>query len=274
MKRKISAAIILLLVFFSGVAAAAGVNGKYAGYDIIKIFSANKELQAEDVPAINFKGRTLVPIGVLKQLGVEVEWNAKQQRVDVSLPVRTVAVLTAEQLDSLSKYVYEVTTAPTDGFPNGKTGSGFIIDNYMVTNEHVAGDAAFAQAHIDGNVQKVTKYDFVNEKVDIMGFAVQGGKSLPYATELPKIGDPVYLLGFPAGELSVSEGEVEFIYPVDGVDKIAYSAKTAAGFSGAVLLNGRGEVIGMHEGYTVEEGQRRAWAIPTKYLIAEIQNLK
>lgn len=270
MKRKISLALILVFVFFSGVVAAGSVNGQYSGYDIIKIFSANKELQPEGTPAINFKGSTMVPIGVLKQLGVKVEWNAKQQRVNVYLPVRTVPILTGEQLDSLSKYAYKITTAPTEGHPTGKLGSAFIVDGYMVTNAHVAGDAAYAEVQVDGSMQKATKYNFVNNAVDIMGFSISGGNSLPYATEPLQVSDPIYAIGFPGGKLTVTEGKVDFIVPVDGVQKIAHSAKIEGGASGSVLLNGHGEIVGMNEGVTEEFGYH-AWAIPISYVLDEIK---
>jgi S1-C subfamily serine protease len=272
MKRKVASAIILLFVFFSGVVAAGSANGKFEGYDIIKIFSANKEIQPEAVPAINFQGNTLVPIGVLRQLGVDVKWNASRQRVDVSMPVRTVPVLTAEQLDSLSKYVYKVTTGPTKEHPNGRMGSAFLVDGYMVTNAHVGSDAPFAQVQIDGNVQKVSHYDFVNEKTDVMGFKVTGGKSLPYSTEIPQVGDPVYDLSFPNGELKVTEGKMHAVTqgPNDTM-QISHDAETEPGSSGGILLNGKGEIIGINQlVMTLNNGDYASFAIQIRYVLAEI----
>lgn len=274
MRRKILASAILLFVFFSGIVTAGAVNGTYDGFSIIRIFSGGKELKPDKVPAINYKGNTLVPIGVLRDLGVKVEWNGSQQRVDVSLPVKTVPILTAEQLQSLSKYAHKVTTGPTEGHPNGELGSAFIIDGYMLTNAHVAADAAYAQVEIDGKLHKVTKYDFVNADADIMGFGVTGGNSLPYSTELPSVGDPIYCIGFPGGKLTVTQGEVNFIIPVGSVHKIAHSARIDGGASGSILLNGRGEIIGMNEGTTDDSGTYHAWAIPTQYLLDEIRKAK
>lgn len=39
-----------------------------------------------DVPAISMEGRTLVPVSLLKELGVKVDFDANKQTVDVKVP--------------------------------------------------------------------------------------------------------------------------------------------------------------------------------------------
>jgi hypothetical protein len=61
-------------------------NGNFEGNPIVKLMSNGQELKIEDVPAINYKDRTMVPIYLLKQLGASVNWNPEAYSVDVKLP--------------------------------------------------------------------------------------------------------------------------------------------------------------------------------------------
>ena len=70
-------------------------------------------------------------------------------------------------------------------------------------------------------------------------------RPLPLADELPKIGSPVMVLGFPGGgNYSIAEGKFLGL-EVDGNCRIKISAKAIPGFSGGPILNSKGEVIGM-----------------------------
>lgn len=273
MRRKILLAAILLFTFFSGVVAAGSIapNGKYDGFNIVRIFSSNKELKPDKTPGILYKGTTLIPIGLLRSLGVEVLWNDRYQRVDVKLPTRPVAVLTAEQLESLSKYVYKVTVPPSTAHPNGGRASAFMLEDHMVTNSHVGAGASYLDVDIDGTLQRVSTFDFMDESADIMGFTVTGAKSLPYSTELPLVGDPVYCVGFPHGILTVTEGKVYGItVGANDHTTIVHTAKTEPGASGGFLLNGSGKIIGMNESTMVVGDMEYSHVIPIKYLVDQI----
>lgn len=251
---------LVLMLSLCGVVYAAGINGQYKGKDIVKVSYEGKEVKTDAVPGYIENGNTMVPLGLLRKMGITVEWNAKTLTANVKLPTRTVPVLIQSQLEELAKSVYKISTAPTKDYPTGKQGSGFIIDGHVITAGHVASDAEFAEVLIDGSWQKSNKYDFVSTNPDVMGFKVTGGKSLPYSTELPQVGDPVYSIGYPQGVLTITDGEVLEIWPAnetwtnaegltissDNGVNIKHSAKTESGSSGGVLLNGKGEVIGIN----------------------------
>jgi hypothetical protein len=86
MMRKVVVSVVVVFLLFGSVVYAAANHGKFEGYNIVKMKSDGKELVVEDTPAINFKGRTMVPIYMLRQLGVEVVWNAEEYSVDVKIP--------------------------------------------------------------------------------------------------------------------------------------------------------------------------------------------
>ncbi|HZG76647.1 MAG TPA: stalk domain-containing protein [Paenibacillus sp.] len=86
MKMKTKITIVLAAsMLFAGVVGAAGLHGKFEGSPIVKVTSGGSELQVQDVPAINYKGRTMVPIYMLRDLGAEVKWDGATETVDVTL---------------------------------------------------------------------------------------------------------------------------------------------------------------------------------------------
>jgi hypothetical protein len=86
--RKTALTVLLFLLTF-GVAGAASVNGDFEGNPIVKVQSGGQELKVEDVPATIYKGRTVVPVYLLRQLGANVAWNADTYTVNITLPADT-----------------------------------------------------------------------------------------------------------------------------------------------------------------------------------------
>ncbi|TVY06833.1 stalk domain-containing protein [Paenibacillus cremeus] len=84
MMKKI-ALLSLGLLSLSSITYAASLNGDYEGSPVVNVQSGGQALQVEDVPAINYKGRTMVPLYMLKQLGAEVAWNGDTYSVNVTL---------------------------------------------------------------------------------------------------------------------------------------------------------------------------------------------
>lgn len=84
----------LLLLFFAlpvGIAGAASINGEFEGNPIVTVQAAGQALKVEDVPAVIYKGRTVVPIAMLRQLGASVTWDAAAYSVNVALPAPAAA---------------------------------------------------------------------------------------------------------------------------------------------------------------------------------------
>jgi len=75
--------IILSSFLLTGVVSAASLWGSYKGNAIIRLTVDGVPTKVSDVPAINYNGRTMVPIYMLQQAGVEYTWDGKNQTVDV-----------------------------------------------------------------------------------------------------------------------------------------------------------------------------------------------
>ncbi|KRE90472.1 hypothetical protein ASG89_09295 [Paenibacillus sp. Soil766] len=77
---------ITLLLLVSSWASASSLNGDFEGNPIISVKTNGQDLKVEDVPAIIYKDRTMVPIYLLKQLGLGVAWNSSNYSVNVTIP--------------------------------------------------------------------------------------------------------------------------------------------------------------------------------------------
>ena len=78
--------LIVASMAFGGIVSSASMNGVFEGNPIVKVMTYGDELTVEGTPAINYKGRTMVPIYMLRQLGVNVEWDGANETVHVELP--------------------------------------------------------------------------------------------------------------------------------------------------------------------------------------------
>jgi hypothetical protein len=79
--------ITIFFLLFAGVVSASSVNGDYKGNPIVKITSNGKPLELDEVPPLIYDGHTVVPISLLRQLGISVIWNPETYGVDVSIPI-------------------------------------------------------------------------------------------------------------------------------------------------------------------------------------------
>lgn len=95
--------VIIMIVLLATVANAASINGEFEGNPIIKMKSNGKALAVEDVPAILYNGRTMVPVGVLRDLGVTVEWDQKTQSVDVAVNASKNEPIPVQSFDPVQK---------------------------------------------------------------------------------------------------------------------------------------------------------------------------
>jgi hypothetical protein len=78
--------VVIMFLMFAGVITASSINGDYNGKPIVKMKSNGQVLAVEDAPAVIMDGRTMVPISMLRQIGLGVEWNAEEYSVNVTLP--------------------------------------------------------------------------------------------------------------------------------------------------------------------------------------------
>jgi S1-C subfamily serine protease len=252
MKKKLFTAFLALMMISGTAYAATAINGMYKGNPILKLTANGVPLKVTDVPAMNFVGRTVVPVYLLRQLGVQVDYNAKTQTVDVKMPQQPAQPqpveskgLTLEQLNKIGESVGLVYVLNAQGQQIG-TGSGFITNgNVFVTNWHVAENATTLRIDFGGtNVFTVQTKDalFKNELADLFAVNVERMPSLNLNVNTPKNKEKVYAVGYPHHKFTITEGLFVSNW---NADRWVHSAKTMAGASGGALINVNGEVIGI-----------------------------
>ncbi|MXZ00817.1 serine protease, partial [Candidatus Poribacteria bacterium] len=135
-------------------------------------------------------------------------------------------------------------------------GTGFFIaPDKIATNFHVAANcttgpitAKLSDKETVWLVEAVVAYDIA---YDIAILKVKGeGVPLPLGdSDMLQIGEPAFLVGFPAPELiyKVTEGVVENIRKND--KRFHTTTEVYPGNSGSPVLNSKGEIIGIHYGH-------------------------
>ncbi len=122
--------------------------------------------------------------------------------------------------------------------------SAFIVNgNLLVTAKHCEHPEQINVTIQDRSVIATRAFSSQSEDGPVV-FRLQGGPypSLPVSDHAPKIGDPIYSLGYPGGHWARIEGE---IIGGNGVDLNYTNHRVATGNSGGPLLNAQGEVIGI-----------------------------
>jgi len=251
MKRKLILALVVVLSFTGGAVAHGAIkaiNGTYDGFPIVKVFSGGKELAPTGVPAIVHKGTTLVPIALLRQLGVDVKWDQATYSVDVKVPKKyplspTVIETVAEKTTALIYALDETGTAREQG-------SGFVVseDGLLLTADHVVqedGKYRNLKILLNGQTYLVGAENIIykDAEKDICLIQLPAGR-YEYVSFNPdelKGGDVVYAAGFPNGKWSVVEGKISSGYFGD----IILIMHVEPGMSGGILLNEYGEAVGV-----------------------------
>jgi hypothetical protein len=77
--------VTMILFFITSTVNASSIHGDFEGNPIVSVKTNGSELKVEDVPAINYNGRTMVPIYMLRQLGADVAWDDSTYSVNISL---------------------------------------------------------------------------------------------------------------------------------------------------------------------------------------------
>jgi S1-C subfamily serine protease len=159
------------------------------------------------------------------------------------------------------------------------TGSGAIVETpqgpRVLTNAHVVEDATFIEVRREGQERKtVAEVAIYGEACDLALLSVEdptffeGAKPIPIG-ELPSLGDPVTVLGFPIGgeHLSITEGVVSRIELTTYVQNernllsVQIDAAINAGNSGGPVIR-NGKLVGVAF-QSLEEAENIGYVIPT-----------
>ncbi len=174
-------------------------------------------------------------------------------------------------IQEAAKRVASVVVQDEAGNPAGQ-GSGFFVDSQgtLITNYHVIEKASGAVVKtsdgayyvVEGVLAEDSKHDLAVLKVAGRNF---GFLPLGDSTKL-SVGDRVIAVGSPLGlESTVSDGIVSGLREEGDSKVIQTTAPMSPGSSGGVLLNSRGQVIGV-TAFGVVAGQNLNFAIPSNYI--------
>ena len=148
-----------------------------------------------------------------------------------------------------------------------QTGTGFFINDkgLAVTNYHVIKKCTSGKVQLNNgkiyNIKKVVGYD---EDLDIAIIQIDIKKSKPVRlgnSNKVKVGETVYAIGYPQAyalgsmDSTLTQGIVsKKAYTIEGNTYIQTTADITNGNSGGVLVNNRGEVIGITSGQITING--------------------
>jgi len=178
-----------------------------------------------------------------------------------------------EVIEKIERSVVRINTVRRDG--SRVIGSGFLVDGrgWIVTNDHVARNAAEAEVVFhDGSKLAVTGVLARARNFDLIVLQIESRKEpftpLPLAAEIPKKGSDVLAIGTPSGfSFTATQGIVSGIRTWEdlrrasadtlGFDQtskpfdpetrfVQIDTAIASGSSGGPLLNRKGEVVGVN----------------------------
>ena len=177
----------------------------------------------------------------------------------------------SEIFENISPAVFKIyTSTGTQEFQ----GSGFFITNngIAVSNYHVFKGTTIGLENIilsDGSTFKIEKVFYKSEIHDFIIFKVNIPNkvcSVKIANITPKIGEKIYTIGSPRGlDNTFSSGEISQIR--DNGNILQISAPIDHGSSGGILLNSKGEAVGITSGGIDESGANLNYAINIKLII-------
>ena len=150
-------------------------------------------------------------------------------------------------------------TTQNSGFQ--KSGSGFFIDSHgtAVTNYHVIENCSRGKVQLnDGKIYDIIKVVGCDENRDIaiIKVDIDNNKYVTLAnSDKVSVGDVVYAIGYPesftlgSSESTLTAGIIsKASYSIEGLSYIQTTADITRGNSGGVLINERGQIIGITTG--------------------------
>ncbi|MEA3228554.1 MAG: trypsin-like peptidase domain-containing protein [Campylobacterota bacterium] len=161
--------------------------------------------------------------------------------------------------------------------PHG-TGTGFIIDDLIITNSHVVGglrEVVISAKKIKRTIAKVI-YDDPNYDLAFIKVEFELPKiALNLSTKIVEDGDTTIAIGHPYGlNYTATEGIVSRASRVqDDLEYIQIDAAINPGNSGGPLLNRDGEVIGVNT-FIIQNSNNLGFALPYFYIEEVMRDFK
>jgi len=152
-------------------------------------------------------------------------------------------------------------------------GSGFVVDgNLVVTNHHVAGDAASIRIRLkDGRTFDKVKVLVSDPQNDLCVLAVDGDlgvPAVPLAAAEPAVGDALVVIGSPLGlDHTLTTGLVSAVRDQSSTRMLQMDAVVAPGSSGGPVFSNSGDVVGVA---TAMQGQGLNFAVGVSHVRAAL----
>jgi tetratricopeptide (TPR) repeat protein len=174
----------------------------------------------------------------------------------------------SEVFDSVSSSIVVIRTYDASG-KSMKLGSGVAIASELIaTNCHVIKDAAKIHVVRQGQeyLAAVRHSDWDRDVCTLTVSGINAPAVVTGTTNHLKVGARVYAIGAPKGlELTLSEGIISSLRPVEGGQYLQITAPISPGSSGGGLFDEEGRLIGLPTFY-LSEGQQLNFAVPVEWI--------
>jgi serine protease Do len=172
-------------------------------------------------------------------------------------------MITQDILETYIDNIIQITT------PYG-TGSGFLIEGYIITNSHVVSglkEVVISAKNLPRTKAHVSYDDPSYDLAFIKAPSFRVAHPMMLATEAVADGDGCIAIGHPYGlNYSATEGIVSKASRLQGeLEYIQIDAAINPGNSGGPLLNEQGEVIGVNT-FIIQNSQNLGFALPYYYV--------
>jgi serine protease Do len=183
---------------------------------------------------------------------------------------------TEEVFDRYKSSVLQVRIIDAKGGAKRSIGSGFLIsdDGRLITNFHVVADfvqhpgehRAEWQTSDGGNGElTLLDVDVVHDLALLQADALAGRSFLAVESNLPKMGERLYSLGFPYDlGLTIVEGTYNGLLEKSLYERIHLTASINPGMSGGPAIDRNGNVIGVN---VATAGNQVSFLVPSRHVI-------
>jgi S1-C subfamily serine protease len=158
----------------------------------------------------------------------------------------------ASQLADSANSVFFIEAQKCDGTSLG-TGTGFLSENWLITNAHVIEDASRVSLRSQNGQEFDARSWTINDDLDLalITFEFDGSAQLSLASEDPREGSLVATVGHPlGGDLEIRDGRV--LKYLDGDDfgerdgkYLGLTSEALPGDSGGPVIGSSGRVVGV-----------------------------
>jgi hypothetical protein len=174
----------------------------------------------------------------------------------------------SEVFDAVSSSIVVIHTYDANG-KCVKLGSGVIVaSDEIATNCHVIKDGTKIQVmHLGREYPATLRHgDWDRDVCTLTVTGIKAPAVVSGSTRRLKVGARVYAIGAPQGlELTLSEGIISSVRPVDGGQYLQITAPISPGSSGGGLFDEEGRLIGLPTFY-LSEGQQLNFAVPVEWI--------